>query len=67
MCPCISSKSIYATCNRHESGLVCPTIFERDNYCFSLYELCPVFLGVSVSEDIAIEIPKLACGDLAYV
>ena len=45
MCPCISSKSKYAVCLRHESELMVPSISERINYCFDVYELCPLFLG----------------------
>jgi hypothetical protein len=22
-----------------------PSVFERENYCFALYELCPLFCG----------------------
>jgi hypothetical protein len=25
------------------NGLMTPSVFERENYCFSLYELCPLF------------------------
>ncbi|MFA5362842.1 MAG: hypothetical protein WC335_06330 [Candidatus Omnitrophota bacterium] len=45
MCPCLSSKSRYATCGRFEDGLMVPSVFERENYCFALYELCPLFCG----------------------
>ena len=24
-------------------GLMVPSLFERENYCFTLYELCPLF------------------------
>jgi hypothetical protein len=47
MCPCISSKSKFATCGRSEDGLMVPSVFERENYCFGLYELCPFFLSFS--------------------
>jgi len=43
MCPCLSSKSKYATCSRFEDGLMVPSVFERENYCLALYELCPLF------------------------
>jgi len=43
MCPCLSSKSKYATCRHFEEGLMVPSVFERENYCFTLYELCPIF------------------------
>lgn len=43
MCPCLSSKSKYATCGHFEYGLMVPPVFERENYCFALYELCPLF------------------------
>jgi hypothetical protein len=43
MCPCLSSKSRYAICRRFTDGLMVPSIFERENYCFALYELCPLF------------------------
>jgi hypothetical protein len=43
MCPCLSSKSQYATCGRFTDGLMVPSVFERENYCFGLYELCPLF------------------------
>jgi hypothetical protein len=43
MCPCLSSKSKYATCGHFEGGLMVPSVFERENYCFALYELCPQF------------------------
>jgi hypothetical protein len=45
MCPCLSSKSRYATCGRFGDGLMVPSVFERENYCFALYELCPLFCG----------------------
>jgi hypothetical protein len=43
MCPCLSSKSKYAMCGRFTEGLMVPSVFERENYCFGLYELCPFF------------------------
>ncbi len=43
MCPCLSSKSYYATCGRFTDGLMVPSVFERENYCLVLYELCPLF------------------------
>jgi len=43
MCPCLGSKSKYATCGHFESGLMVPSVFERENYCLALYELCPLF------------------------
>ena len=43
MCPCLSSKSEYATCSRSNDGLVSPSLYERENYCLDLYELCPLF------------------------
>lgn len=43
MCPCLSSKSKYATCSRFKDGLMVPSVFERENYCLALYELCPLF------------------------
>ena len=43
MCPCISSKNKYAVCWRFNDGLMVPSIFQRENHCFSLYELCPLF------------------------
>ena len=55
MCPCITSKSKYAICNRCHLGLMCPSVFERENYCFSLYELCPLFADIPVREECAEE------------
>ena len=49
MCPCISSKSEYATCHRSDDGLMSPSIYERENYCFDLYELCPLFHNIRAS------------------
>ena len=43
MCPCLSSKSKYALCGLFADGLMVPSLFERENYCFALYELCPLF------------------------
>ncbi len=43
MCPCLSSKSIYAICGRFTGSLMIPSVFERENYCLALYELCPLF------------------------
>lgn len=43
MCPILSSKSKYATCGRFADGLMVPSLFERENYCLALYELCPLF------------------------
>ncbi|MDD5155962.1 MAG: hypothetical protein PHF11_05730 [Candidatus Omnitrophica bacterium] len=43
MCPCLSSKSKYAICCRFSEGLMVPSLFERENYCLALYELCPLF------------------------
>ena len=44
MCPCLSSKSKYALCGRFNDGLMVPSVFERENYCLTLYELCPLFM-----------------------
>ena len=46
MCPCLSSKSEYATCSRSNDGLMSPSLYERENYCLDLYELCPLFSDV---------------------
>lgn len=47
MCPCLSSKSNYAICGRFPDGLMVPSVFERENYCLAIYELCPLFtLGI---------------------
>jgi hypothetical protein len=43
MCPCLSSRSKYAICSRFTDGLMVPSVFERENYCLALYELCPLF------------------------
>lgn len=43
MCPCLSSRSNYATCGRFTDGLMVPSVFERENYCLAIYELCPLF------------------------
>ncbi len=43
ICPCLSSKSKYAVCSRFADGLMVPSVFERESYCFTLYELCPLF------------------------
>lgn len=43
ICPCLSSRSVYATCGRYLEGLMVPSGFERENYCFGIYELCPIF------------------------
>lgn len=51
MCPCLSSKSKNATCGRFTDGLMAPSIFERENYCFSLYELCPFFSGAPINDE----------------
>ncbi len=56
MCPCLSSKNKYAICGRFEDGLMVPSIFERENYCFGLYELCPIFF--SDKKDTFFEIPE---------
>lgn len=48
MCPCISSRDKHAICNKSGAGLVCPSLSERENFCFSLYELCPIFLGANI-------------------
>ena len=50
MCPCISSKSEYATCGKSEEGLMSPSVYERENYCFGLYELCPLFYNIEADE-----------------
>ena len=46
MCPCLSSKSRYATCSKCEGGLMSPSLYERENYCLDLYELCPLFYKI---------------------
>lgn len=51
MCPCISSKGKYATCSRYYVPITRPSVFERENYCFSLYELCPVFSGGRIDRE----------------
>ncbi len=43
MCPCLSSKNKYAICRMYDEGLMVPSLFERENYCFAVYELCPFF------------------------
>jgi hypothetical protein len=48
LCPCISSGNERAICNHREAIGATPSLFERENYCFSLYELCPVFCGGNV-------------------
>jgi hypothetical protein len=48
MCPCLSSKSEYATCSRSKDGLMAPSLYERENYCLDLYELCPLFYNSRV-------------------
>jgi|GEM_PF-5331935 len=50
MCPCISSMSEYATCGKSEEGLMSPSVYERENYCFGLYELCPLFYKIEADE-----------------
>jgi len=37
-----------------------PSVFERENYCFALYELCPLFTSY-IKHDY-IEIKDGACG-----
>jgi hypothetical protein len=51
-CPCISSKSPYAICGHFQEGLMVPSLFERENYCFALYELCPIFRQDRVSDEL---------------
>ena len=67
MCPCITSKNKYAICNRYHLSLMCPSVFERENYCFSLYELCPLFVDIPFREEIAAEMINTVHDDLAYV
>jgi hypothetical protein len=55
MCPCLSSKSKYAVCRRFIDGLMIPSLFERENYCFALYELCPLFSPHVKYDDIVIK------------
>ncbi|MCM8760569.1 MAG: hypothetical protein NC938_05360 [Candidatus Omnitrophica bacterium] len=50
LCPCISSKSELAICNHRMADGMVPSLFERENYCFSLYELCPVFCSGSTKD-----------------
>jgi len=50
MCPCLSSKSKYATCGHCKDSLMVPSVFERENYCFALYELCPLFASRSKND-----------------
>jgi hypothetical protein len=59
ICPCLSSRSKYATCGRYSDGLMAPSVFERQNYCFALYELCPVFSPIVPKG--RINIPKEDC------
>ena len=67
MCPCISSKIKYAICNRYDSGLMCPSIIERENFCFSLYELCPLFLDIPVHKEGTKGTISIEHEDMAYV
>jgi len=60
MCPCISSKSEYATCGKSEEGMMSPSVYERDNYCFGLYELCPLFHNAEMDEVLA-GVPACMC------
>ncbi len=55
MCPCLSSKSKYAICCCFREGLMVPSLFERENYCFSLYELCPIFSSEVKDDHICIK------------
>jgi hypothetical protein len=55
MCPCLSSKSKYATCGRFKYGLMVPSVFERENYCLSVYELCPLFSDTLKIKDMLIK------------
>jgi len=55
VCPCLSSRSKYAICKRFTDGLMVPSVFERENYCFDLYELCPLFSFDIKHEDISIK------------
>ena len=55
MCPCLSSKSKYALCGRFNDGLMVPSVFERENYCLALYELCPLFMTGATVDIISIE------------
>jgi len=57
ICPCLSSRSEYATCGRYLEGLMVPSVFERDNYCFGIYELCPLFNN-PVTQDICADIEE---------
>jgi len=51
MCPCMSSRSIYAVCGKYEEGLMVPSVFERENYCLAIYELCPIFSPFVVPQE----------------
>ena len=54
MCPCLSSRSENAECNHRGSDDFLPSAFEKENYCFSIYELCPIFCsGAEPDEAIA--------------
>jgi hypothetical protein len=55
VCPCLSSKSKYALCRRYTDGLMVPSVFERENYCFALYELCPLFCLHGKQEDMVLK------------
>lgn len=55
MCPCLSSKSRYALCRRFADGLMVPSLFERENYCFALYELCPLFVMAREHDDVSVQ------------
>ncbi|GEM_PF-2357955 len=59
MCPCISSRSDYATCNHHEAAVVHPSEFDRENYCFGIYELCPVFSAGNIQSIIRREMIEM--------
>jgi hypothetical protein len=52
MCPCISSKSKYAVCSRYESGVMVPSVYQRENYCFDAYELCPLFYNSEIRAEL---------------
>ena len=67
LCPCISSRSECAFCNHREAIGMTPSLVERENYCFSLYELCPVFCSGNIKGVMKTDVMNINSEDPIYV
>lgn len=43
MCPYFVCCNDYGLCNCYHEGLMCPSIYERENFCCAVFNACPYY------------------------